>query len=713
MSAPSGRGPSDRALIAVLVALALVLRVVVALEYERRHPYAEHLVIDEAAYDAWAVAIAEGDWIGDEVFFQEPAYPYWLASIYAFFGHDRTAVRHMQSALGALTVALVFVLARRVFGRAPAIVAAALLAIYQPALLLASLVLKPNLVLPVVATLALAVLSTRDLERGSRAETVRWALVGVLAGVGALLRGNLLLCAPLLCLWPLARGGAPLGRRARPALACAFGVALVLLPVAARNQAVGGVFALTTSGAGTNVYGGNNPDNPYGRATELDWVRGIPEYEARDWRHEAERRLGRPLDAGEVSAYWLGEVARSVREQPLLHVRILWNKLRLTLGRYEVPDNHHLAWDARRLATLGPWWPGFGVLGALALAGVALLALARGADRPARAREAAELAAIAGLYLATIVLTVTSMRVRLALVPLLAPFAGWFVVACVARLRARGRVARGPGPLALAASLALGAAAVWTPVLSAAERAADLDKRDFNYVHVLLDDPERLDEAWAIATRLDRAYPGTSRVELLLAELEVRRARAASDELDAAARAAYASALERTRAVATHPDANPRERFRARKLAAFLQLDLGHAQAAESHLRAALGFDPEDDELRSALARVLLVRAEDEPPAPARGLRAEAEQLARAVAAGAPAGEPVGWDARLVLANLLFLRASAATDAPAGSAPSVAERAALVAQTLALLDELAAARPEDAAELAARRDAVRALVDRP
>src|SRR5690606_9871220 len=109
------------------------------------------------------------------------------------------------------------------------------------------------------------------------------------------------------------------------------------VPTGLRNWYVGDVFVLTTSGAGTNLYGGNNAQNPYGIATEFDWVRGIPEFEAGDWRNEAERRVGRALDPSEVSSYWMGEVLRSLRDDPWLHLRILWKKGRATLGSYEVP----------------------------------------------------------------------------------------------------------------------------------------------------------------------------------------------------------------------------------------------------------------------------------------------------------------------------------------------------------------------------------------
>jgi hypothetical protein len=104
----------------------------------------------------------------------------------------------------------------------------------------------------------------------------------------------MLVLLPVLATWPIARAW----RRRRafaPAVARAgiflAGAACVLLPVALRNLAVGGEFLLTTSGAGTNLYGGNNLENPFGRATEPGFVRAIPEHEAGDWRREAGRAV--------------------------------------------------------------------------------------------------------------------------------------------------------------------------------------------------------------------------------------------------------------------------------------------------------------------------------------------------------------------------------------------------------------------------------------
>ncbi|MCB9913570.1 MAG: glycosyltransferase family 39 protein [Planctomycetes bacterium] len=541
----------ERLALAVLVAVALALRLVCVAQYEAHHPMAAHPVIDEASYDAWGARIAAGDWLGEEVFFQEPLYPYALGAVYALAGHDLTAARAAQAALGALCVLLVFLLARDAFGRAAGWVAGVGLALYAPAVLLPCLLLKPNLFLPLLAGFAW-LLARRG---GAR----RWLALGVLGGLGALLRGNVLILLPVFAAWAFleARGRAGLARLAGFAL----GVALVLGPVLVRNQVVGGVFALTTSGAGTNVYGGNNAENPYGVATEFPWVRGIPRYEAEDWRQEAQRRAGRELDAGEVSSFWLRAAGRSALADPALHARILWNKLRLALGAYEVPDNHLWAWDRRFVPLLAAPWPGFALWGSLGLAGLLLWLASRGAA--AGGARPGALALLFVAYLGTIVLTVVSARARLPLVVLLLPFAGAWASELGALLRRRDRSFLVTDGALLAVALAAGALAVNVPVFDAAARAKDLAERDYNLAVQCVEEG-RYAEARALSGALLGTWPDSARLRVLRADLDWREGTLAREAgREAEGRARIEEALAALREVSARPELAPRASARA------------------------------------------------------------------------------------------------------------------------------------------------------
>ena len=597
----------------VIAALAGVLRLVALQQYERDHPLVDSPVIDEASYDTWAAELAHGDWLGREVFFQEPLYPYFLGVVYALTPDaagagappgveaapgsvgrgtpaQRALARRVQVVLGAATVLIVGWCTVLVFGGFAGLFAALALALHKPLLLFPALLLKPNLLLPLFALLVTALVKA-PLTRGPG----RWVWIGLLVGLCALLRGNALILIPVFLAFPVLRGlleRVPLGVTLRCSLALGVGVGLALAPVAARNLQVGGVLALTTSGAGTNVYGGNNADNPYGVATEFDWVRGVPEHEADDWRREAERRLGRELDAGEVSRYWLAETGRSLLAQPSLHARILLNKLRLSLGAFEVPDNHHLDWDARYVALLELPTGGFGLWGALGIAGLLLLAAgARGAWRRAGAAPPTAglgLALLLAAYLATLVLTVVSMRARLPLMVLLAPFAGYFLVELGRAVRTRERL---PASLLAAAAAAL---VVHVPVLSAESRELELEERDFNLA-VFQYERGATAEAERTARALLERHPGTQRVRTLLATIESDRAlESRRDGGGEPALAALRAALEQVAA----PTGNARERFRASSLAGALLLELDRPEEALEALRAAREFDHEEPALR-------------------------------------------------------------------------------------------------------------------
>ena len=49
-------------------------------------------VLDALAYHEWALAILDGGWLGDRVYYQDPLYPFFLAGLYAVFGSGSLGV---------------------------------------------------------------------------------------------------------------------------------------------------------------------------------------------------------------------------------------------------------------------------------------------------------------------------------------------------------------------------------------------------------------------------------------------------------------------------------------------------------------------------------------------------------------------------------------------------------------------------------------------
>src|SRR5919198_134763 len=67
--------------------VALIVRLIHSWQI-RSAPFFSMLMGDSHGYDVWARQIASGDWIGHDVFYQAPLYPYFLGVIYATLGRN-------------------------------------------------------------------------------------------------------------------------------------------------------------------------------------------------------------------------------------------------------------------------------------------------------------------------------------------------------------------------------------------------------------------------------------------------------------------------------------------------------------------------------------------------------------------------------------------------------------------------------------------------
>ena len=105
----------------LIFGIALGIRVIHKLLFSRADPMYGFLLpgVDNYTYDRLANEIAQQFLLGwDRMpFFHGPLYPYFLSLIYLRFGHEHDPAAWTQRLIGALTVVLIFYLARRVFGK--------------------------------------------------------------------------------------------------------------------------------------------------------------------------------------------------------------------------------------------------------------------------------------------------------------------------------------------------------------------------------------------------------------------------------------------------------------------------------------------------------------------------------------------------------------------------------------------------------------------
>ena len=233
-----------------LGAFALALRLAFALVVDR----GPDVFNDELFYHHAAGTLANGDGLRSATSGPTaqwpPVFPFLLSIVYRITGQHHAAGEVFNAVLGALTVSLLYLLARRLFGRREAIVAAGGLAIFPGQILwnevlLAETVYALGLVgflflLARAARAAVVRRGARRVDRAGRADPGRGAAPDPGGARGVVARA----------------AQAHAGRRARP---CWPGwPVLTIAPWTVRNAVVMDAFIPISSNASITLYSGHN-----------------------------------------------------------------------------------------------------------------------------------------------------------------------------------------------------------------------------------------------------------------------------------------------------------------------------------------------------------------------------------------------------------------------------------------------------------------------
>lgn len=327
----------------IIVGLALLVRLI-HLAQLSENPFFQHPTMDAEVHHQWAQEFAEGrEWSIDRrtgepaPYFRAPLYIWFLGTIYSVFGPDAGwAPRLIQVLMGALSCGLVFLLGLRLFGRGVGILAGLCMSVYWTAvyfdgeLLIVPLQIFLNLLLLLMLVVA--------------ADKRTWwsfAAAGLLLGLEAIARPNILLFAPAVCVWILWLETAQGGGFLRGIVLCfAFGLALLapIAPITVRNAVVGNDKVLISSQGGVNFFIGNNPQTDGVTAvvpgTPPDWWGGF--YATREM---AAKALGHEPKPSEVSQYFFREGFKFWREDSSRAIDRTVRKARLFLYGMEYPNN--------------------------------------------------------------------------------------------------------------------------------------------------------------------------------------------------------------------------------------------------------------------------------------------------------------------------------------------------------------------------------------
>jgi 4-amino-4-deoxy-L-arabinose transferase-like glycosyltransferase len=274
---------------------------------------------DAADYHRLAAGIVAGRGYvesgGARTAWRPPGYPVFLAGIYAVCGPRPYAAYLAQAALGAITVALVMLLGRLLLGGREALASGLLAALYPGFCWLPRVLLSENLALPLLvgALCATAMLIQTD----------QWgwaAALGVLLGLGLLVRGAIFLVAILLLAGLLGTAAGRRSQRQSVALASVAlgGMLLVLLPWGVRNYLLFGRIVPVATQDGMALYASYWP--PHAGSKRI-WG-NLPGAE-----DPAVAAAARARDEAAVSDQLRTVTIRRLREQPGYFFRLIPAKL--------------------------------------------------------------------------------------------------------------------------------------------------------------------------------------------------------------------------------------------------------------------------------------------------------------------------------------------------------------------------------------------------
>ncbi|MGB2769450.1 MAG: tetratricopeptide repeat protein [Candidatus Zixiibacteriota bacterium] len=423
----------ERIWILAVFVLALALRVVYLLQI-KANPHFFSPTMDPLYHDVWAQNIAGGNWVGSKVFFRAPFYAYFLALVYKIFEHSYIIPRIIQHLVGSFSCVLVYFLARKLFNRKVAIVSGLIAATYGMLMYFEGELLLDSFLILFDLLLILFLLRAKE-----NPKFFRWFACGIILGLSAITRPNILVFVPFVWLWIFLVFRREKRFKAVLTYSASFllGSILIISPVTLRNLIAGEDTVLIASQGGINFYIGNNEN--------ADGVSAIfykEDWQYRDFQQMAERESGKSLKPSDISNFYYRKGVDFYLENPSSAFKLLVKKLYLFWNRFEISNNQNIYFFSRYSSLIRILPLGFWLVGPLGLAGMILSMLALKRSKKVHSGKIADRRKRILLpilftfsYMASVVMFFVTARFRLPVIPLLIIFSGFSLVWFFERLR--------------------------------------------------------------------------------------------------------------------------------------------------------------------------------------------------------------------------------------------------------------------------------------
>jgi len=404
----------------ILVAAALLFRVVYWL-LASKSAFLHTPVVDASFFDTWARTLAAGNVFQAQVFFKPPLYAYLLSWLYEA-GFSMTGVLILQMLVGSVTVLLTFAVGRLVFTPRIAFGGALITALLPILPFFETQLLGETWTTPL--TLGALLLVLRVVNGKTKAEGRTQFFAGLLMGLAALGRPNLMLLIVAVAAWQWwwGRSGNRVVSPGSIGLLLA-GFLLAVSPATIHNLKYG-EFSMISANLGSNLVAGNSDT--------ADGVSAIPVGVLWDDLQLQSKQAGAD-DPAQASRYLTERALKWMAANPGRTLTLVGKKALLLVNAQEGRNNINPVWFAKEdgVFLLARWWPATWLMLPVAILGLAYFRRWRPGGNLLLWVVLVQAAAILPFFV--------NARFRLPLLPLLALFAAAGAAVLIDLWKARDR----------------------------------------------------------------------------------------------------------------------------------------------------------------------------------------------------------------------------------------------------------------------------------
>ena len=340
----------DILFILIILFFALTVRFLYFIDYRNTKVYPILQYSDGDFYYEWARDIASGDILGNKVFMKWPLYAYVLALLLKISKNSVSAVYGFQFMLGAINCILVYFIAKKMFNRIVAFIAALFCVWYALFIFYDGLLTYNSLSLFLNSLLFLLILNIQN-----HPNIKNLFLTGIFLGLCAIAQASIIIFGVLAVVWILKQNKLCLARAIYVFSCFIAGLSIILGSVFLRNYLVAKDSVLISGNIGVTFYSGNNPDSDGTFSPPVFMTRHLYGMN-RDAKIIAKVSLNREPKTSEVSDFWFNKSLDFVKNNPKAYLKLLFRKFIYSLGPKEfiLDPEYHFIIDKIRIFKIMP-----------------------------------------------------------------------------------------------------------------------------------------------------------------------------------------------------------------------------------------------------------------------------------------------------------------------------------------------------------------------